>query len=57
MNQEEIKAASKKLIELANDIDNANHPKPSFLMVVTATQTAYVDENGVYVVPLGCLKN
>lgn len=56
-NQEEIKAASKKLIALANDIDNTNHPKPSFLMVVTATQTAYVDENGVYVVPLGCLKN
>ena len=55
--QEEIKAASKKLVELANDIDNTNHPKPSFLMIVTATQTAYVDENGVYVVPLGCLKN
>lgn len=56
-NEEDIKEASKKLIELSNDVDDTRHPKPSFLMIVTATQTAYVDVNGVYVVPIACLKN
>ncbi len=56
-NKEDIKEASNKLIALSNDIDNTRHPKPSFLMIVTATQTAYVDDNGVYVVPIACLKN
>jgi len=55
--QEAIKEASKKLVKLSNDIDNKRHPKPAFLMIVTATQAAYKDENGVYIVPLGCLKN
>ncbi len=55
--QEQIKEASKKLVDLANDIDNSLHPKPSFLLIVTAGKAAYRDENGVYVVPLGCLKN
>ena len=56
-NEEDIKEASKKLIELSNDVDDTRHPKPSLLMIVTATQTAYVDVNGVYVVPIACLKN
>lgn len=56
-NEDDIKEASNKLIELSNDVDNRRHPKPSFLMIVTATQTAYVDDNGVYVVPIACLKN
>lgn len=56
-NKEDIQEASRKLVELSNDIDDKRHPKPSFLMVVTATQTAYVDDNGVYIVPIGCLRN
>lgn len=54
--EEEIKEASTKLVELANDIDDKEHPKPAFLMVVTGTNVALRDDNGVYVVPLGCLK-
>ena len=42
--------------ELANDIGD-DLPKLSFLMVHTATQTAYCREDGVWVVPLGCLRN
>jgi uncharacterized protein len=30
-------------------------PPPSFLMVLTGTEYAYRREDGVYVVPLGCL--
>lgn len=56
-NDEEIKEASNKLVNLSNDIDIARHPKPAFLMIITATKTAYKDENGVYIVPLGCLRN
>ncbi len=56
-NNEEIKEASKKLVNLSNDIDITRHPKPAFLMIITATKTAYKDENGVYIVPLACLRN
>lgn len=54
--KEQIKEASKKLVELAADIDEKEHPKPAFLMVITAQNVAIQDENGVYTVPLGCLK-
>jgi hypothetical protein len=30
--------------------------KPSFLMIVTSTQMAYQRQDGVHVVPVGCLK-
>lgn len=53
---EEITKASKKLVALANDIDDKYHPRPSFLMIITSQNVAYRDDNGVYVVPLGCLK-
>ena len=46
----------KKLVELAADIDEKEHPKPAFLMVITTQNVAIQDENGVYRVPLGCLK-
>ncbi len=31
--------------------------EPSFLMIVTGTSTAYQREDGVFVVPIDCLKN
>jgi uncharacterized protein len=30
--------------------------KPSFLAVITATNYAYKRDDGVFVIPLGCLK-
>ncbi|SNU08127.1 hypothetical protein SAMN06297422_11564 [Lachnospiraceae bacterium] len=55
--EEDIKQASENLIKIANDIDWKKTGKPAFLMVVTKNKVAYQMENGVYVVPLCCLKN
>jgi hypothetical protein len=30
---------------------------PSFLMVLTGTEIAYQRKDGVYIVPIGCLKD
>lgn len=56
MNEDDAAEAAKKLVALSNDILE-NKKKPSFLMIVTPTLTAYQREDGVYVVPLACLKN
>lgn len=62
----EIKLGGDKLIEegavtlktLAGKIDTDRMKAPSFLMVLTATgKFAYRREDGVYVVPIGCLKD
>lgn len=62
----EIKLGGDKLIEegaenlklLAKRIDTEHMKSPSFLMVLTATgKFAYRREDGVYVVPIGCLKD
>ena len=46
------------LIKMKNKIDTDKMKNPSFLMVLTATGGyAYQREDGVYVVPIGCLKN
>ena len=49
-------AENLKKLELRIDITKMNNP--SFLLVLTATgKYAYRREDGVYVVPIGCLKN
>ena len=55
--EEDIVQAGKNLIRIAEDIDYEKTGKPAFLMVVTKNKVAYRMENGVYVVPLCCLKN
>ena len=46
------------LKNMSNKIDTKKMNKPSFLMVLTAVgKYAYKREDGVYVVPIGCLKN
>lgn len=55
-NQERIEEAASNLLAFANDIDTTKMKAPSFLMVVTATGYAYQRADGVYVVPLGCLR-
>ena len=52
-----IETAAKNLLGFKANIDTAKMREPSFLMVLTATETAFQMENGVWVVPLGCLKN
>lgn len=51
-----VEEAAANLIKLRNQIDDSRMQAPSFLMVVTGTEYAYQREDGVYVVPLGCLK-
>jgi len=49
-------AKSLSSMEAKIDIDKMN--APSFLMVLTGTgDYAYRRQDGVYVVPIGCLKN
>lgn len=56
-NQESIEEGAIHLKELANKIDTTKMKAPSFLMVLTASNYAYRREDGVYVVPIGCLKD
>ena len=55
--EDDIKEAGNNLLRIAKDIDEEKTGKPAFLMVVTKNRVAYRMENGVYVVPLCCLKN
>jgi hypothetical protein len=46
----------KDLIRLSEMVDASKMKKPSFLMVLTG-KFAYRREDGVYVVPVSCLKD
>ena len=53
-----INEGIKSLLELKEKIDTTKMKKPSFLMVLTAIgKYAYKNENNVYIVPIGTLKN
>ena len=53
-----IKEGAKTLNELANQIDTTRMKSPAFKMILTATgEYAYRrPEDGIYVVPIGCLR-
>lgn len=53
----EIEEGAEHLKKLAANIDTDKYPAPSFLMVLTGGEFAYQREDGVLVVPLGCLKD
>ena len=62
----EVKLGGEKLIEegvsslntLANTIDTTKMPTPSFKMVLTAVgQYAYQRKDGIFIVPIGCLRD
>lgn len=48
---------AKNLKKLAEKIDVDAMNPPSFLAVITGTGYAYKREDGVYVIPIGCLRN
>ena len=53
-----IEEGANNLLKLNNKLDVSKMKNPSFLMVVTSTgDYAYKRKDGVYVVPIGCLKN
>ena len=53
-----VEAGATTLRKLHDKIDTTKMKQPSFLMVLTAVgRFAYRRKDGVYVVPVGCLKN
>jgi len=53
----QIEEAATHLKELARKVDESKMGKPSFMMVLTGGEYAYQREDGVLVVPIGCLKD
>ena len=57
LGQNEIEKAAISLRKLRDKTDTEKLGEPSFLMIVTGTKYAYRREDGVLVVPVGCLRN
>lgn len=49
-------SAAANLKKLVSRVDTQRMKEPSFLMILSATEFAYQRDDGVYVVPLGCLR-
>lgn len=49
--------AAKKLQSFASKIDTKKMGEPSFLAIISATEYGYQREDGVYIIPLGLLKD
>ncbi len=56
MGAKEIEKAAKNLLALKERIDAEKMHEPSFLLIVTAGEPAYRCDDGVFVVPIGCLR-
>ncbi len=50
-----IESGVSNLLKLKRNIDTTRMGEPSFLMVLTSTGTAHRREDGIWVVPIGCL--
>ena len=57
MGAKEVEAAAENLKTLREKVNTDKMKEPSFLMVLTGTELAYRRDDGVYIVPIGCLKN
>ncbi|HAL74572.1 MAG TPA: AAA family ATPase [Clostridiales bacterium] len=53
----EIEDAARNLLALKGKIDTSRMKAPSIMMVLTGTEYGYKRDDGVYIVPIGCLKN
>ncbi|MEA1876588.1 MAG: DUF4143 domain-containing protein [Bacteroidota bacterium] len=53
----QIEEAASNLIKLSQKINTDKMNKPAFLMVLTGGQVAYKRPDGVFVVPVSCLKD
>lgn len=49
--------AAKNLLKLKSMIDTSKMKEPSFLMIITGTEYGYRRDDGIYVIPIGCLKD
>lgn len=53
-----IEDGAKSLTALKNKIEKqSREPNPSFLMILTARGSLYQREDGIYVIPINCLKD
>jgi hypothetical protein len=57
MGDKEIEKGAENLLKLQSMIDTEKMNPPAFLMILTATDYAYRREDGVLIVPIGCLKD
>ncbi|WP_461247485.1 ATP-binding protein [Treponema sp. R6D11] len=57
MGVKEIEKAAENLKILRDKINLDKMKEPSFLMVLTATELGYQRDDGVYIVPIGCLRD
>ena len=57
MGSKEIEEAAIHLLELRDKVNTEKMREPSFLMILTGTEIAYRRDDGVLVIPIGCLKN
>lgn len=56
--EERINEGATNLLALANNIDTNKMPAPSFMAVIIGVgKYAYQRKDGVYVIPIGCLKD
>lgn len=53
----QIDEAAANLLKLASKVDSERMGHPSFMMVLTGGEFAYRRSDGVWVVPIGCLKD
>ena len=56
MGAKEIEEAAENLKALQAKINTDKMQTPSFLMVLTCTEFAYRRKDGVYIIPIGCLR-
>ena len=57
MGLKEIEKAAENLKILREKINLDKMKEPSFLMVLTATELGYQRKDGVYIIPIGCLRD
>ena len=57
MGTKQIEEAAKNLLTLKAKINDEKMGKESFLMILTGGQYAYRRNDGIWIVPIGCLKN
>ena len=57
LGNKQIEEAASHLLALKSKIDEEKMGKASFLMILTGGQHAYQRNDGVWVVPIGCLRN
>lgn len=56
--QDLIEEGAKNMIKLANSIDTEKMPSPSFMAVIIGVgKYSYQRDDGVYIIPIGCLKD